>query len=70
MREQTKKMNDLLNEFKSLKNKLFSDFKFVIFDHNDKSFKRYNQLFMFFYPSYRNNEYINPINNNINELIN
>ena len=63
MRDQTKKMNNLLNEFKSLKTKLFGNSMFVVLDDKHPDTIRYNQLLQYFYPCYRTEKFINPLTN-------
>ena len=60
MREQTKKMNELLNEYKKLKEEIFGKSVFVVSGNTEKG-KRYNQLFQFFYPQFRTRDFINPL---------
>ena len=61
MRQQTQKMQELLKEYKELKNRIFGNFTFVTWDDKDKDMQRYNQLFQFFYPNYRTKNFINPL---------
>ena len=61
MRQQTKKMNELLNEYRELKNKIFGNFSFVIWEDKDTDYARYNQLLMFFHPQYRTSDFVNPL---------
>lgn len=60
MREQTKKMNELLNEYKQLKEEIFGNNMFIIMGNSEKEL-RYNQLFQFFYPQFRTKGFINPM---------
>lgn len=62
MRTQTKKMNELLNEFKALKEKLFAGGTFVVMNDDGIETKRYDQLFQFFHPEFRTKQFINPLN--------
>lgn len=62
MRNQTKVMNDLLNEYHQLKTELFGKDLFVIPESNSSRWDRYNQLFQFFYPQFRSKDFINPLN--------
>jgi len=66
MREQTKKLNKLLAEYKKLKYEIFgNDAKFAVLDENNPKVKalakRYDQLFQLFYPQYRTKHWINPL---------
>jgi len=61
MREQTRKINALLEEFKQLKQKLFGSAMFVILDETHPDTKRYNQLLQYFYPQYRTSDFVNPL---------
>lgn len=62
-REQTIKMKSLLEEYRQLKAKLFPDnCPFSIVSEDDsKDWKRYNQLFAFFNPTFRTKNWINPL---------
>ena len=61
MREQSKKLVELLREFKELKRKLFGNSMFVVLDETSKDVKRYNQLFALFYPNFRTKDWTNPL---------
>lgn len=52
----------LLLEFNKLKNDLFGQDKFVVMDEGRDEVKRYNQLLQFFYPCYRTNDFVSPLN--------
>lgn len=62
MRQQTLKMQKLLNEYKELKKKIFQDCIFVIVRDDNEEEKRFNQLHQFFNPQYRTKDFINPLN--------
>ena len=61
MRQQTKKMIELSKEYSQLKNKIFGNFSFVIWEDKDTDYERYNQLFMFFHPQFRTSDFKNPL---------
>lgn len=65
-REQTVKMESLLAEYKQLKNEIFGDdVKFAVLNEKDpkvkKMARRYDQLFQFFNPTFRNAGYVSPL---------
>lgn len=62
VRQQTKELQALLEEFKALKEKLFGKHAFVVLDEDHPDTKRYNQLFQFFYPSFRTKDWVSPLN--------
>lgn len=65
MRQQTIKMQKLLNEYKELKKKIFGDCKFAILcDNETEQDKRYNQLHQYFHPQFRTKDFINPMEEN------
>lgn len=61
MRSQSKRFNELIKEYESLKNELFKNCSFIIVDHDDPKQRRYNQLFMWIFPQFRTCEYIDPL---------
>ena len=62
MRDQTKKMNELLKEYKALKTFIFGKYKYaVVIETADH--KRYDQLHQYFNPQYRTKDFINPMEN-------
>ncbi len=64
MREQTKRFNELLTEYKELKNKVFGNNTFVMWDDKEKDMARYSVLFQLFHPQYRTKDFVNPLTNN------
>lgn len=60
MREQTKRINELLDEFRKLNQELFNGHPFVEMDPKDKRWERHAQLQAFFYPAYRGRDWVNP----------
>lgn len=61
MRDKAKKLNGLLEEFKELKQSQFGECSFRVVDNSDPQQKRYNQLFAFFYPEFRWDGWLNPL---------
>lgn len=61
MRQRTKRMTELLKEYNELKNRIFGNFSFVIWEDKDIDFERYNQLMMFFHPQFRTSDFVNPL---------
>lgn len=61
MRAQTKKMQELVEEYDNLKKELFGECKFVVLDQNSDTTKRYNQLLQFFFPQFRTKDFITPL---------
>jgi hypothetical protein len=61
MREQTKQMKALLAEYNKLKKELFKGKMFVTPDPKEKRWKRYDQLQAFFYPTFRREDWVNPL---------
>lgn len=59
-RKQTSKMKMLLEEYRSLRDKLFQGLPFAEQIDGCPEWDRYNQLFCYFYPQYRTKEWIEP----------
>ena len=61
-RQQTQKMENLLKEFHSLKEKIFGKDMFVtVPDKEPEEHKRYDQLLAYFNPCFRTQNWINPM---------
>jgi len=50
----------LYNEFIRLKKAIFGDAIFVVVEETDQQ-KRYDQLFQYFYPTFRTKQYVSPL---------
>jgi len=55
-------------EYMSLKGELFGDSPFVILDDADPKTTRYNQLFQFFHPEFRTQDWKSPSEEYINMI--
>ncbi len=60
MREQTRKLKGLAEEFKTLKDELFGNGSFVVLPEGERT-DRYNQLLGLFYPQFRTRGWQNPL---------
>ena len=58
-RQQTIKMRLLLNEYRRLRNKLFQGLPFAE-EQDTADWRRYNQLFAYFYPQFRTANFVEP----------
>lgn len=59
IREHTKKMQNLLQEYRQLRDKLFQGLPFAEVE-DTADWRRYNQLFAYFYPQYRTKDWTEP----------
>ena len=60
IRNQTMKMEALLQEYRQLRDKLFAGLPFA--EHIDnEDWRRYDQLFAYFYPQYRTKNWKSPL---------
>lgn len=60
MREKTRKLTGLAEEFRSLKSELFGNNSFVVLPEGEKT-DRYNQLLGLFYPQFRTKGWRDPL---------
>ena len=62
MREQTRKLKELLDEFEKLKAEIFGDCSFIAEIEGPQA-DRYSQLLGLFYPQFRTKGWVNPSSN-------
>lgn len=60
MRKESRRVSEMLEEFQALKSKLFGSAWGVEWEGTDEQ-KRFDQLLGFFYPQFRTDGWINPL---------
>lgn len=61
------KDQELRDEYQELKAELFGHDSFVVEDDSNPKWKRYDQLFAYFNPSFRTDNWVNPLTKKSNQ---